>query len=40
MPAPVLADTMTPDAFHAAHDFARLVTVVGFLAAFVLAKVV
>lgn len=36
----MLADTMIPEAFHAAHDFAGLVTVVGFLAAFVLAKVV
>lgn len=36
----MLADTMIPEAFQFAHDVAGLVTVVGFLAAFVLAKVV
>ena len=34
----MLADTMMPEAFESAHDFAGLVTVVGFLAAFVLTK--
>lgn len=34
----MLADTMIPEAFEYAHDFAGLVTVVGFLVAFVLSK--
>ncbi len=34
----ILADTMIPEAFEAAHDFAGLITVLGFLAAFVLSK--
>ena len=34
----MLADTMIPEAFEAAHDFAGLITVIGFLAAFVLSK--
>ncbi|MFC5462981.1 ZIP family metal transporter [Massilia niabensis] len=34
----MLADTMIPEAFEEAHDFAGLVTVVGFLAAFALSK--
>lgn len=34
----MLADTMMPEAFEQAHDFAGLVTVCGFLAAFVLSK--
>jgi ZIP family zinc transporter len=34
----MLADTMIPEAFEVAHDFAGLVTVLGFLAAFVLTK--
>lgn len=34
----MLADTMIPEAFEEAHDFAGLVTVLGFLAAFVLTK--
>jgi zinc transporter, ZIP family len=29
----MLADTMIPEAFEAAHDFAGLITVIGFLAA-------
>jgi ZIP family zinc transporter len=32
------ADTMLPEAYEYAHDFAGLITVVGFLAAFVLSK--
>jgi ZIP family zinc transporter len=35
----MLADTMIPEAFEEAHTFAGLVTVVGFLAAFMLTKV-
>jgi len=35
----MLADTMIPEAFEIAHDFAGLVTVAGFLVAFVLTKV-
>jgi len=35
----MLADTMIPEAFEEAHDFAGLVTVAGFLAAFVLSKI-
>ena len=34
----MLADTMIPEAFEHAHDFAGLITVVGFLAAFALSK--
>ncbi|HZE13925.1 MAG TPA: hypothetical protein VE086_09220 [Chthoniobacterales bacterium] len=34
----MLADTMIPEAFEEAHDFAGLITVAGFLAAFVLTK--
>ena len=34
----MLADTMIPEAFEEAHDFAGLVTVLGFLAAFALTK--
>jgi ZIP family zinc transporter len=34
----MLVDTMIPEAFESAHDFAGLVTVLGFLAAFILTK--
>lgn len=34
----MLADTMIPEAFEVAHDFAGLITVAGFLAAFMLSK--
>jgi ZIP family zinc transporter len=34
----MLADTMIPEAFAEAHDFAGFVTVAGFLAAFALGK--
>jgi ZIP family zinc transporter len=34
----MLADTMMPEAFAQAHDWAGLITVLGFLAAFVLTK--
>lgn len=34
----MLSDTMIPEAFEQAHDFAGLITVVGFLCAFVLSK--
>jgi zinc transporter, ZIP family len=34
----MLVDTMIPEAFEVAHDFAGLITVAGFLAAFVLNK--
>jgi zinc transporter, ZIP family len=34
----MLADTMIPEAFEQAHDFAGFITVAGFLAAFVLSK--
>jgi ZIP family zinc transporter len=34
----MLADTMMPEAFEYAHDFAGLITVLGFLAAFILSK--
>ncbi|MDB5742224.1 MAG: zinc/iron permease [Polaromonas sp.] len=34
----MLADTMIPEAFEQAHDFAGLITVMGFLAAFALTK--
>jgi ZIP family zinc transporter len=33
----MLADTMIPEAYDLAHDFSGLITVAGFLAAFVLA---
>ena len=35
----MLADTMMPEAFEEAHDLAGLVTVAGFLAAFILTKI-
>jgi ZIP family zinc transporter len=35
----MLADTMIPEAFEEAHDFTGLITVVGFLSAFVLSRV-
>lgn len=35
----MLVDTMIPEAFEEAHDFAGLITVVGFLASFVLTKI-
>jgi zinc transporter, ZIP family len=34
----MLADTMIPEAFESAHDFAGLITVCGFLASFTLSK--
>jgi zinc transporter, ZIP family len=34
----MLADTMIPEAFESAHDFAGLITVCGFLVAFVMSK--
>lgn len=34
----MLADTMIPEAFEATHDFAGLITVCGFLVAFVMSK--
>ncbi len=34
----MISDTMMPEAFEQAHDFAGLITVLGFLAAFVLSK--
>ena len=34
----MLSDTMIPEAFASAHDFAGLITVLGFLTAFVLSK--
>lgn len=34
----MIADTMIPEAFEIAHDYAGLITVAGFLAAFVLSK--
>lgn len=34
----MLADTMIPEAFEAAHDFAGLITVIGFLTSFALSK--
>jgi ZIP family zinc transporter len=36
----MLVDTMIPEAFEEAHDFAGLITVIGFLAAFSLARLV
>lgn len=35
----MLSDTMIPEAFEEAHDFAGLITVIGFLAAFMLSKI-
>jgi ZIP family zinc transporter len=35
----MLADTMIPEAFETAHDFAGLITVLGFLCAFMLSKI-
>ena len=34
----MLVDTMIPEAFEVAHDFAGLVTVLGFLVSFILSK--
>ncbi len=34
----MLADTMIPEAFEEAHNFAGLITVIGFLCAFILTK--
>lgn len=34
----MIADTMIPEAFEATHEYAGLITVIGFLAAFVLTK--
>ncbi|HEY9658900.1 MAG TPA: hypothetical protein V6C65_10640, partial [Allocoleopsis sp.] len=34
----MIADTMIPEAFEQAHDFVGIITVLGFLAAFVLSK--
>jgi ZIP family zinc transporter len=34
----MIADTMIPEAFEIAHEYAGLVTVAGFLAAFALSK--
>jgi ZIP family zinc transporter len=34
----MLADTIIPEAFETAHDFAELITVAGFLTAFVVSK--
>jgi zinc transporter, ZIP family len=34
----MLADTMIPEAFETAHDFAGLITVIGFLIAFIISK--
>jgi len=34
----MISDTMIPEAFEETHDFAGLITVCGFLAAFVLSK--
>lgn len=34
----MLSDTMIPEAFEEAHDFAGLITVIGFLVAFILTK--
>jgi ZIP family zinc transporter len=34
----MLVDTMIPEAFQETHDLAGLITVAGFLAAFVLSK--
>jgi ZIP family zinc transporter len=34
----MISDTMIPEAFEQAHDFAGLITVLGFLCSFVLSK--
>ena len=34
----MLVDTMIPEAFEEAHDFTGLITVIGFLSAFVLSR--
>ena len=34
----MLVDTMIPEAFEITHDFAGLITVLGFLCAFILSK--
>ena len=34
----MLVDTMIPEAFEETHDFAGLITVLGFLTAFILEK--
>jgi zinc transporter, ZIP family len=34
----MLVDTMIPEAFEETHDFAGLITVAGFLCAFILSK--
>jgi ZIP family zinc transporter len=34
----MLSDTMIPEAFESAHNCAGLITVIGFLSAFVLSK--
>ena len=34
----MLADTMIPEAFETVHDFAGIITVIGFLTAFLLGK--
>ena len=34
----MLSDTMMPEAFEEGHDFTGLITVIGFLAAFILTK--
>jgi zinc transporter, ZIP family len=34
----MLADTMMPEAFETVHDFTGMITVAGFLAAFLLGK--
>lgn len=36
----MLADTMIPEAFEVAHNFAGLITVIGFLCAFLLSKMI
>jgi ZIP family zinc transporter len=36
----MLSDTMMPEAFESAHDLAGLITVTGFLAAFMLSKTI
>ena len=35
----MIADTMIPEAFETAHEFAGFITVAGFLAAFALSKI-
>ena len=35
----MISDTMIPEAFEAAHDYAGLITVLGFLCAFILTKI-